>query len=73
MNHEHRENGIYDWVSESKASCWNADPSQTLCEEEEALLSCKLSCTTELIPKGLWSGIKNGDRQHRAWISVVCS
>lgn len=50
---------------ESKVSGQNAGPSLTLCEEDEALLSWKLTYTTEVIPRGLWSGLKDENCQHR--------
>ena len=56
---------------ESKASRQNARPSLILCEEDEALLSWKLTYTTEVIPPGLWSGLKYENWQLRAWISIL--
>lgn len=56
---------------ESKASGQNAGPSLTLCKEDEALLSWKLTYATEVIPRGLWSGLKYENCQHTAWISIL--
>lgn len=58
---------------ESKASGRDAGPSLTLCEEDGATLSWNLTCTTEVIPRGFWSGLKYELAAHSLHFNLVCS